>query len=215
MRMVLLILFLIIGVTGIVSPKYGVIRHALADQIAYQAGSIRGDGPFAIVAVNVIEATKRSPYLLPSELVQSDSTQIIVLAKQITKGKKTDTEKSKAIFYWMTHHIAYDYQEYENDEGRSQFIYKGALETLMEGKGICMDYALLNAALHRAVGIEAKIVYGEGHAWNQVELNGIWVDQDTTYGAGYIDDVTHQFVQQYNEKYFSYSDMKWEGNCPW
>lgn len=215
MKSVSLLLFLIIVAAGIVSPKYGFYQHALADDIAYEAGCIRGNGPLTIIAVNVIQATKRSPFILPSRFVQSGNEQIVSLARQITKGKRTDEEKSKAIFDWMTHNISYDYDEYQKNMLQIYFTYKSALETLNDKKGICMDYARLNAALHRAAGIEAKIVYGDGHAWNQVKLDGIWVDQDTTYGSGYTDETTHRFVQQYNAKYFSQTDKRWEGEFEW
>lgn len=78
-----------------------------------------------------------------------------------------------------------------------------------------MGYARLNAALHRAAGIEAKVVYGEEHAWNQVKINGLWQDQDTTYGAGYIDKNTHQFIPTYNPIYFAYAEKRWEGEFEW
>ncbi len=216
MRNVSLLLFLIMIVTGVLSPKYGMYRHALADEIAYKAGTIRGDNnPLTKAAFHVIQATKRSPYLLPSSLVQSNSIEIIHLAKEITKGKRTDKEKSKAIYGWMTHHISYDYGEYQRLETDHDFTYESALDTLKERKGICMGYSRLNAALHRAAGIEAKIVYGEEHAWNQVKINGIWEDQDTTYGSGYTDVTTHQFVANYNEKYFAWTDKRWEGEYEW
>lgn len=215
MKNVSTLLLLIIFAGGVLSPKYGFYQHALANEIAYQAGYIRGEGPFSNVAVSIIQATNRSPYLLPSKMVQSDNSAIIQLAKKITEGKKTDEEKSTAIYDWMTHHITYDSQEYQNELAKTQFTYKTALETLNDRKGICVDYSNLNAALHRAVGIEAKIVYGEGHAWNQVNLNSVWIDQDTTYGSGYTDNTTHLFIQQFNESYFSYTNKRWEGEFEW
>jgi transglutaminase-like putative cysteine protease len=215
MKHVLAILLLIVVVLGLISPKYGFYRHAIADEIAYQAGSIRGDNPFTKVADQVIQITDRSPYLLPSQFIQSTDPKIVQLANEITRGKTTDAAKSRAIYDWMTQHITYDYEEYQKWEEDNHFNYETALETLNKGKGICMDYARLNAALHRAVGIEAKIVYGEEHAWNQVKINGLWQDQDTTYGAGYIDENTHQFVQAYTPIYFAHADKRWEGEFEW
>lgn len=213
MKHVLTLLLLIVVVFGLLSPKF--YRHAIADEIAYQAGSFRGENPLTKVAVQVIQVTNRSPYLLPSQLIQSTDPQIVQLAKTITKGKTGDAAKSKAIYDWMTHHITYDVQEYERWKVDNHYTYANALETLKKGSGICMGYARLNAALHRAVGIEAKVVYGEEHAWNQVKINGIWQDQDTTFGSGYIDEKTNQFIQSYNPIYFAYAEKKWEGEFDW
>lgn len=173
MKHVLAILLFIVVVLGLISPNYGFYRHALADGIAYQAGSLRGDSPFTKVAVQVIKVTNRSPYLLPSQVIQSTDQRIVQLAKEITKGKTTTAAKSRAIYDWMTHHITYDVEEFRKWETDKNYTYESALDTLNKGKGICMGYARLNAALHRAVGIEAKIVYGEAHAWNQVKINGV------------------------------------------
>lgn len=213
MKHVLTLLLLIVVVFGLLSPKF--YRHAIADEIAYHAGEIRGENSLTKVAVQVIQATNRSPYLLPSQFIQSTDPQIVKLAKTVTKGKMGVAAKSKAIYDWMTHHITYNVEEYERWKVDNHYTYANALETLKKGSGICMGYARLNAALHRAVGIEAKIVYGEEHAWNQVKIKGIWQDQDTTYGSGYIDEKTNQFIQSYNPIYFDYAEKKWEGEFDW
>ena len=39
------------------------------------------------------------------------------------------------------------------------------------------------------------------HIWNEVMIGSDWVIQDTTWDAGYIDETTHLFVPQFNDKY--------------
>jgi transglutaminase-like putative cysteine protease len=215
MKQVLTLLSLIIVVLGLVSPKYGFYEHAIADEIANQAGSIRGDNPLTNVAVKVIRATDRSPYLLPSQVVESTNPKIVQLAQEITKGKKTDTEKSQAIYDWITHNITYSMSEYNWWKSDNNYVYATALQTLNKRSGICMGFARLDAALHRAVGIEAKIVYGQEHAWNEIKLDGKWQTQDTTYGAGYVDESTGKFIQAYSPEYFSHADKKEQGQFEW
>jgi transglutaminase-like putative cysteine protease len=215
MKHVLTSLLLIVVVLGFLSPKYGFYQHAIADEIANHAGSFRGENPLTNVAVKVIQVTNRSPYLLPSQVVQSTDPQIVQLAKEITNGKKTNEEKSRAIYDWMTHHITYDVEEYKWWKSDNNYVYASALETLQKGKGLCMGYARLNAALHRAAGIEAKIVYGQEHAWNQIKLGGKWQNQDTTFGAGYLDMKKNQFVQSHNPIYFAYTEKRQEGEFEW
>ncbi|MEX1030769.1 MAG: transglutaminase domain-containing protein [Paenibacillaceae bacterium] len=68
----------------------------------------------------------------------------------------------------------------------------------------CDGYARLNIALHRAVGIKAKLIIGSAidiesgqswtdellkvpnHAWNEVFIDGRWITHDPTWDAGYI-----------------------------
>src|SRR5690606_32694346 len=55
---------------------------------------------------------KDREHLLPSSYVQSDHPRIMELAQQITKGKQSDNEKTKAIHDWVTSNIAYDVDSY-------------------------------------------------------------------------------------------------------
>jgi transglutaminase/protease-like cytokinesis protein 3 len=80
---------------------------------------------------------------------------------------------------------------------------------------MCMGYSRLNAALHRAAGIEAKVVFGEGHAWNEIKINGKWQTQDTTYAAGFLNEVSQTFIKQYMPLYFSKTDVMKEGEYDW
>lgn len=132
------------------------------------------------------DATKKvtiydGKYLTPSHNVQSDDQEIVDLANKITKGLDSDMEKSRAIHDWIVDNIHYDLASYNTD----------ALEVLQEKSGVCEGYSTLNAALHRAVGLEAKVVHGlaftqqtdswEGHAWNEVYLDNRWVIEDVTW----------------------------------
>ncbi len=110
-------------------------------------------------------------YLLPTSLVESDSSEIIELANDITKGLQTDMEKTKAIHNWIAKNIAYDADAFFSGTNSSM----GALETLHNNKGVCNSYSELNAALHRAVGIRAKVIsgvalgFGLPKNWNEVD----------------------------------------------
>lgn len=61
---------------------------------------------------------------------------------------------------------------------------------LIEGKAICAGYALiLNEAL-KYVGIKSQYVRGQdeknGHAWNQVQIDGKWYNADPTWDSDEI-----------------------------
>ena len=144
--------------------------------------------------------TRDLSYLTPTEHIESDAPEVVELAKSIAKGSLTDRDKAKAIHDWVAGHIAYDTDSYFAGAWKE----KSALVTLHDGKALCSGYADLTAALHRALGIRAKIIGGiqirsepgltwekveanpsqYSHAWNQVYVDGKWLTMDTTWDAG-------------------------------
>jgi transglutaminase-like putative cysteine protease len=168
---------------------------------------------FTRMVNSILSFTDVSEYLLPSKLVQSHHPEIQKLATEITMGLKTNEEKSKAIFKWVASNITYDTESYFHDPSNPR--YYSSLETLRDKQALCSGYANLNAALHRSVGIEAKVVYGEGHAWNEVKISDSWQEQDPTYGSGGLDMNKKVFIPQFNEQYFSSVDLRREGIFPW
>jgi transglutaminase-like putative cysteine protease len=161
----------------------------------------------------ILSYAEVSEYILPSKLVQSHHPEIQQLANELTIGLKTDEEKSKAIFNWVASNISYDTESYFRDPTNPR--YYSSLETLRNKQALCSGYANLNAALHRSVGIEARVVYGEGHAWNEVKISNSWQEQDPTYGSGGLDMNNKSFIPQFNEQYFSSADLRREGIFPW
>lgn len=79
-------------------------------------------------------------------------------------------------------------------ELRSRFQYQSgatsihttAEEALAGGKGVCQDYAHMQIAVCRALGVPARYVVGmqegtgETHAWAEIYDSGIWVGIDPT-----------------------------------
>ncbi|WP_026572978.1 transglutaminase domain-containing protein [Bacillus sp. UNC438CL73TsuS30] len=169
------------------------------------------DDPNKVLGYAKYHLTDGDPYLQPSFMVQSNDPILKALSANITTGKQTNTEKSQAIFKWVATHIAYNAPLVN---ASNPPIYS-ALQTYKTRVVLCSGYADLNAALHRAAGIEAKVVYGENHAWNEIKLNGKWQVEDPTYGAGFINLNTGKFVQSYHPAYFSKSDMHKAGEYHW
>jgi transglutaminase-like putative cysteine protease len=167
--------------------------------------------PNTVLGYAEYHLTDGDPFLLPSWMVQSDNPTLVALAHTITNGRQTDTEKSRAIFEWVAKNIAYN-APLVNDPNPPLY---SALQTYQTRVVLCSGYADLSAALHRAIGIEAKVDYGENHAWNEINLNDVWQIEDPTYGAGFINANTMRFVPSYQPAYFSKSDKHKEGEYPW
>lgn len=101
------------------------------------------------------------------------------------KGK-TQRETAEKIFNFVKKRISYE--SYSNS-------HKGAVKTLLAGKGNCCDQAHLLVALWRAAGINARYAHGTNHWWGQCIIDGKGCDCDPT-------NQKHQFCKpQHPEKH--------------
>lgn len=211
MKKIFLFLILIVVVLGILPTSFN-----LVGPFTSKISVLRTDiSPYRNAFANTfIELVEENPYLLPSQPIPSKDQQIVALAKSLTTGKDSTLEKSNAIFTWVAQNITYDVDTFFHDK----FFYldhPDAVEVLNSGLAMCMGFSRLNAALHRAVGIEAKVVFGEGHAWNEIKINGKWQTQDPTFAAGFIDENSQTFIKEYTPLYFLKTNVMKEGEYDW
>lgn len=145
------------------------------------------DGKACFEVVNAGEADLR--HTAPSAYVDSDNPVVVEIARSIIRAGMSNEEKLTALYQWATHYITYDYNAYE--AGDNKLI--PASEVIRQGKGTCRDYAFVVAALARAAGLPARVVYGQAqidsgtkldHAWNEVCANGRWINADAAWDAG-------------------------------
>jgi transglutaminase-like putative cysteine protease len=127
-------------------------------------------------------------YLKSEEMIESDHSEIMNLASEITKGSTDIWEAACRLSNWVA----------ENMDGS---IHGGsALETFRRGDGPCGSQSLLMAALCRAVGIPARVVWGclytpeyggsfGHHGWNEVYMGESgWIPLDVTiHETDYVD----------------------------
>lgn len=197
------------GTIHYVFPLQYTVGDVVLNLDEYYKGKV--NDPNTVLGYAQYHLTDGDPYLLPSFMVQSDNPNLKLLAQEITNGKHTDVEKSRAIFQWVAKNIAYN-APLVNSTNPPLY---SALQTYQTRVVLCSGYADLSAALHRAVGIEAKVDYGENHAWNEIKLNGVWQSEDPTYGSGFINLNTNKFVRSYHPAYFAKTDKHKEGEYDW
>ena len=117
--------------------------------------------------------------------VAASDPYIISLANQITSGKNTNEDKSKAIFAWVDNHIAYE--QYKDSK-------YGPIGTITAKSGNCCDQARLVVALNRAAGVEAIYAHVKstkkagGHVWPKTKSNNghLWIHTDTSTKGSYF-----------------------------
>ncbi len=145
-----------------------------------------------------------SRYVEPEEYIESDDSEIIAKAKEITYGLSSDYKRALALFEYVNTKLTYD--------NSAAYAGKGALSALQTGRGVCEEYATLYAALCRSLGIPCKLITGykvsnklvkeaeeqfdietgerytvdpvyeyelEGHVWNEIWLDDYgWLPVD-------------------------------------
>ncbi|MGG5462541.1 transglutaminase domain-containing protein [Clostridium sp. B9] len=113
-------------------------------------------------------------------------------AIELTKNAKTDKEKAKILYKWISENITYDDEKAKNITGEPSQYKSGAIEAFESRRGICFDYSCLYVAMAREVGLKVRIITGEGfngkewgpHSWNEVYLKDEdrWITVDPTFG---------------------------------
>jgi len=142
----------------------------------------------------------------------SVESSINTLAAYLCKPSRDDRERAKAIYIWVTSHIAYDTDALRSGNYRDT----SASAVLQNRKAVCSGYANLYKALADSAGLNAIVITGtarskdminmiggtpdSNHAWNAVNIQGQWELLDATWGAGYVQN--GRFVREYDDFYF-------------
>ncbi len=120
------------------------------------------------------------------------------LASWLTAPCRSDEEKARVVFRWITQNIEYDVEALLAGGPMSG----NAEDALRTKRGVCEGYAGLFMELAKASGIKAVKINGfakgygyspgqplgkvPNHSWNAVSIDGRWRLMDCTWGAGYI-----------------------------
>jgi hypothetical protein len=151
------------------------------------------------------------------------------LAHLLTKNYTTDLAKVRAIYSWITTHIAYNmdifktkpaHYKYSPDPLDTSAVWPSgdemiARKVLRKKVAVCDGYSRLFKVLCSHAGIEAEIVTGYGrvsggggdkkfktnHTWNAVRIDSVWKLLDVTWASGYTT-YADDFIQKQNDFYF-------------
>ena len=159
---------------------------------SYTVGVYQNNGQgryFQVLAttIKVSMTNENNPYLIPTQRIYyTRKSDAVEKSFELCAGKTTDEQKVNAIYEYLIKNVKYDYDKAASVGTNYVSL---ADTTLSTNKGICLDYAVLMAAMLRAQGIPTQVVYGSAtgaswHAWNKVYYNGKWVLLDATFAAG-------------------------------
>ncbi|HPG40306.1 MAG TPA: transglutaminase domain-containing protein [bacterium] len=135
------------------------------------------------------------------------------LANWLAAHGKTDLEKTRLLYRWITGNIYYDTGILTGMTAGSD----NAQDVLRKRSAVCAGYAGLFETLGRAAGLEVKTIngYAKGshytpgdhfsgagnHAWIAVRIDSVWQLLDPTWGSGYINE-NGTYIHEFNDYYF-------------
>lgn len=166
-------------------------------------------------------------YVIDNKIGSVSVLKADTLAKQLASLGKTEREKVRAIFRWITEHIDYNVMPFGSKRTVVKQFYKepedssAALPPLNErvsakvlntGVAFCEGYSRLFKTLCDHAGIKAEIIYGYArtnnnrrfavnHTWNAVYIDSTWHLVDVTWASGVVT-YANEYIRQYNDHYF-------------
>lgn len=138
---------------------------------------------------------RKKPGPTESRSPASREQDIAKLAAKLAKGAKTDLQKARAIYDWLTKNISYDDRGYNS----GRYSPTDAESVLKNGVGVCDGFASLFLAIGLEMGLKIEKVSGfakgygyrpgqlfaePDHAWNRIKIDGEWKMFDATWGEG-------------------------------
>ena len=148
----------------------------------------------------------------------SAATSIQNLVTYLLQPCQNDMEKARVIYRWITNNISYDEDTGKKIEQgiNTGLPDEGAAAVFSRRNGVCAGYSNLFKQMCDYAGLQSVYVSGWGkvdyaylaatsykkdHAWNAVQINGVWSLIDATWGAGYSDD-NGTFVKAFDDFWF-------------
>lgn len=129
------------------------------------------------------------------------------IVEPLTVNLKTEQEKFRVIYRWITDNISYSFSNKSGDPNK----------TLSGRKAVCLGYTSLLKEMCNDAGLECNVIEGWGknkpgdinqstkettHAWNEVKLNGKWYLTDITWASGTYDIKKKKFSKDFDSTYF-------------
>ena len=150
---------------------------------------------------------------------------IEAFANKVNTDFNTDLEKVRAVYYWVSNHIFYDYAQanrtyrrrtyYESEADLERQLKLMAEQVLRRKRGVCEGYAQLTRFVLQDLQINCKVIKGyakndyreigvikekTNHAWNAVFINNKWHLLDATWSTGNDKDEPGKF--DFDDFYF-------------
>ena len=130
------------------------------------------------------------------------------VAGPLCEPLKTEHEKFRAIFRWITDNIEYN---------KNASNVADADKIVRKNKAVCEGFSTLLKDMCNSVNIECEVIVGytktevrdinkklkkTDHAWNAVKLYGTWYLVDVTWATSKYNIVSKRFEKKFDEHYY-------------
>ena len=159
----------------------------LRENVEYQNISLSGQIRNGVYYYKFSFSTE---YLTTAEEEEEVTTLLKGIYGELNLTGKSDVEKVRTIYDYITTHVEYDYSHLNDTSYHPQFT---ARACLVDGKAVCKGFSLLLYRMLKDQGIDCRIVSGNAvsddqvsgsHAWNIVKLEDVYFYLDSTWDTG-------------------------------
>ena len=121
-------------------------------------------------------------YYTTAEQEQAAANKVADLVSALGLEGKSDLEKILTIHEYLYSNVTYDYTHVNNT---SYLLQYSGYAALVQNCAVCQGYSIAFYRLCLASGIDARIVgsVSMNHAWNIVQLGGLYYELDATWDA--------------------------------
>lgn len=198
----------------------------------YYHGKTHEHGEPAITSESEVTDTQnnvivRSETAKPFELIdkialhvpKEAEVSLDALADYFNTVCKTDLDKARAVYIWLTKNIKYDDEGYNNRLKKGDYSAEGVLKSRI---AVCEGFSNLYYSLGKKLNLQIEKVsgYSKGygyktgtsfkktdHAWNIIKIGNEWTVFDATWGEGYGENVNGKLLskKKFNESWFNVS----------
>jgi hypothetical protein len=157
-------------------PKGGDYLYYALSSKSVSAGE-QADGSWLVNYHFEYYDTKEQEAAIDSEI------QKLISSLKLNSSKKSDYEKVKAIYQYITANVNYDFAALGQNVHMTKFCAYGSV---VEHLAVCQGYCSMFYRLALEAGIDCRIINSNqlNHTWNIVKLDGIYYLVDSTWDTG-------------------------------
>ena len=187
----------------------------LVDAIMERARQKSGDYPFGEATVyGGVETADRGDsaadwqivYICRYYITDEQNTQLSKRVDEVLQSlditdNSSDYDVIRAIYDYVCANVTYDYANLPNDDYKLKYT---AYAALINKTAVCNGYAMLMSRMLTQAGISCRVILGDkssgcDHAWNIVEIDGIYYNLDATWDAGTSPEKYDYFLRGEND----------------
>ena len=187
----------------------------LVDAIMERAKQKSGDYPFGEATVYGGVETADSGdsaadwqivYICRYYITDEQNTQLSKRVDEVLQSlditdNSSDYDVIRAIYDYVCANVTYDYANLPNDDYKLKYT---AYAALINKTAVCNGYTMLMSRMLTQAGISCRMILGDkssgcDHAWNIVEIDGIYYNLDATWDAGTSPEKYDYFLRGEND----------------